>query len=67
MIATKIRIDTAGYSFDAVKNDNNLKLIAFEYLIPRPLFPPVKRISELHSISEDSQPSPWLIWQAVPL
>ena len=57
MNTVKIKINPSDFSFEEVKNDEEIRLIAFEYLIPRPVFPPVKRISKLYCVKGDLRPS----------
>ncbi len=50
MKPTKIRINKSSYSFEEIINNENIRVISFLYNIPRPIFPPVQRISKLNFV-----------------
>jgi hypothetical protein len=53
----KVKINPSKYGFEQVKNDDSIRIVAFEYLIPRPIFPPVKRISKFYCVKGKTLPS----------
>jgi len=51
------RFVSRGIGLEELLSDPSIRVIGFEYLIPRPLFPPVKRISKLYIFRENENPS----------
>ncbi len=57
MKPVKIKLKPSAYSYQEVVEQDNIMFIGFEYLIPRPLFPPVKRVTKLYCVTPSDKPS----------
>ena len=46
-----------GIGYDEFINDNSIKVLTFLYIIPRPIIPPIRRVSKLYLVRKDEKPS----------